>query len=329
MNRTVTFTKHFAKTAYELKAPFTQEELTQFIDGHYYSLKYMHKKTLKRVMTIEPATLLFVHTDPKSTENVNFNLAAEELKTQLLCVSTPVTLDKHVKRLMRFLGLIGPHIKYREDKTLDDALNKKPAEEEKKRGGKDDDLKDFNPLVGGRLYILERLEDKVLKYLWDGKTTSSTSLMGVEDVMNFYNDWRTGMLKPYYKSMPLSSIPNDSNSYVKTLVGENYDQVVYDGMKDVVVFYHSVWCLECQDIMADYEKLAETFNKYDDVVFAKIDSFHNEGEFIPEGIIGEPVLRVFKSGSKKGPGVEFDGVYVAKELEKFVASHLDLKIEDL
>ena len=129
MNRTVTFTKHYAKTAYELKAPFTQDQLTEFIDGHYYALKYMHKKTLKRVMTIEPTTLLFVHTDPRSSENVNFNLAAEELKSKLLCVSTPVTLDNHVKRLMRFLGIIGPHVKYREDSTLEDALKKKQAEE--------------------------------------------------------------------------------------------------------------------------------------------------------------------------------------------------------
>jgi hypothetical protein len=182
MNRTVTFTKHYAKTAYELKAPFTQEQLTEFIDGHYYALKYMHKKTLKRVMTIEPTTLLFVHTDPRSSENVNFNLAAEELKTKLLCVSTPVTLDNHVKRLMRFLGIIGPHVKYKQDTTLNDALNKKPKEDKDKPKRKGKELEDFNPLVGGKLFILERNEDRVIKYLWDGKTSNKKSLMEPEDV---------------------------------------------------------------------------------------------------------------------------------------------------
>ena len=156
MNRTVTFTKHFAKTSYEIKAPFTQEELSSFIDGHYYALRYMHKKTMKRVMTAEPVTLLFVHTDPSSQENVNFNLAAEELKRELLCVSTPVTLDKHVKRLMRFLGIIGPYAKYKEDETIQDALLQKKKEDEEKKGGKDEDLENFNPLVGGKLFILER-----------------------------------------------------------------------------------------------------------------------------------------------------------------------------
>lgn len=327
MNRTVTFSKHFAKTSYQLKAPFTMDQLTNFIDGHYYSLKYMHKRTLKRVMTIEPATLLFVHTDPSSTENVNFALASEDLKRELLCVSTPVTLDKHVKRLMRFLGLIGPHIKYKKDRTIEEAL-KKDGKEKTKRD-KEEDLKKFHPLVGGRLFILQRNEDRVIKYKWDGKTTSKKSLMSAEDVKNFYNDWRNGLLKPFYKSMPLSSIPRVENSPIKTLVGENFEQTVYNDDKDVVVFFHSVWCLDCPEALTEYEKLAEAFSKYDDVIFAKIDSFHNEGEFIPEGIIGEPVLRVFKAGAARGEGVSFEGAYVQDELKKFVANNLDLSIEDL
>lgn len=78
----------------------------------------------------------------------------------------------------------------------------------------------------------------------------------------------------------------------------------------MVVFFHSVWCLDCPEALTEYEKLAEAFSKYDDVLFAKIDSFHNEGEFIPEGIIGEPVLRVFKAGAARGEGVSFEGAYV-------------------
>jgi thioredoxin-like negative regulator of GroEL len=129
--------------------------------------------------------------------------------------------------------------------------------------------------------------------------------------------------------MPLSSIPNESNSLVKTLVGENFNEVVLGGMKDVVVFFHSVWCLDCQEILTEYEKLAETFSKYNDIVFAKIDCFHNEGEVIPEGIDGEPVLRVFKSGSGIKAGVDFEGTYVKKELETFLSKELDLSSEDL
>lgn len=328
MNRTVTFTKHYAKTAYELKAPFTQEQLTKFIDSHYYQLKYMHKKTLKRVMTVEPATLLFVHDDPSSIENVNFSLASSELSTQLLCVSTPVTLDKHVKRLMRFLGIIGPHVKYEKPKILE--VTTKADGKEKSKHDKEEEIKKyFKPLTGGRLFILERNEERVIKYKWDRMTTSTDSLMSVEDVKNFYNDWRGGILKPFWKSLPLDSIKDETNSYVKTLVGSNFEQTVFEGMNDIVVFFQSVWCLDCAEVLVEYEKLAERFSKYNDIVFAKIDSFHNEGEFIPEGIIGEPVLRVYKAGTLRGQGVNFEGVYIQKELGNFVANELDLNIQDL
>lgn len=275
-------------------------------------------------MTIEPATLLYVHTDPSSIEKVNFNLVSEQLKSQILCVSTPVTLDKHMKRLLRFLGLIGPHIKYR-DIESEPKIEKKEGE----HSNPDDELKHFNPLVGGKLYILERNEEKVLKYVWDGKTSSTSSLMSVEDVQNFYNDWRGGILKPYYKSMPVSSIPTQSTSLVKTLVGDNFDDSVFQPMKDTVVFYHSIWCMDCTDLLPVYERLAESFSKYQDVIFAKIDSFHNEGEFIPDGVAGEPLLRIFKAGQERNEGVSFEGNYVIKEMVQFVSQQLELEVVDL
>ena len=271
-------------------------------------------------MTVEPATLLFMHTDPSADVTKNFILAAEDLKKQILCVSSPLTLDKHIKRLVRFLGLVGPHISYKQEgqetkpEPVEESAEKKDPHRQEK-----EDFSEFHPLPRGMLYILERNEDRVVKYKWDGKSVTNEDTMTTEDVRNFYNDWAGGVLKPYYKSMPVSSIENEKDSLVKTLVGDNFDEVVYQSVKDVVVFFNSVWCLECNDIMEEYKKLAERFAKYNDVVFTKLDSFHNEGEFIPEGIVGEPVLRVFKSGSGRGEGVAFEGVYVRKELEKFIA----------
>ena len=77
------------------------------------------------------------------------------------------------------------------------------------------------------LFILDRNEERVIKYKWDGKTQSQKSLMDVGDVINFYNDWRSGILKPFYKSMPLDSIKNEDDSQLRTLVGENFDHLVF------------------------------------------------------------------------------------------------------
>lgn len=71
------------------------------------------------------------------------------------------------------------------------------------------------------------------------------------------------------------------------------------------------------------------FSRFPDILFAKIDSFHNEGEFIPEGVTGDPVFKIFKAAQPRGDGVTFEGVYVAKELRKFISSTLELEIGDL
>ena len=179
------------------------------------------------------------------------------------------------------------------------------------------------------LFILDRNEERVIKYKWDGKTQSQKSLMDVGDVINFYNDWRSGILKPFYKSMPLDSIKNEDDSQLRTLVGENFDHLVFQNSKDYVVFFHSAYCLECPPILAEFEKISQEFSRFPDIVFAKIDCFHNEGEFIPEGIAGEPVLKIFKSAQPRGDGVAFEGVYVSKELRKFISNTLELAIADL
>lgn len=246
-----------------------------------------------------------------------------------------MTLDKHVKKLMRFLGIITPHTKYAWDVDPKE-LQSKPSQEnpgkEKSQHEKEQDLKNhFHPLKGGRLFILDRNEERVLKYKWDGKTESQSqkSLMDISDVVNFYNDWRAGILKPFFKSMPLDNAKDGDDSQLKTLVGENFDQAVFQNSKDYVIFFHSVYCLECPPILAELEKISQEFARFPDIIFAKVDCFHNEGEFIPEGIAGEPVLKIFKAAEQRGDGVTFDGVFVAKELRKFISSTLELAIEDL
>jgi hypothetical protein len=48
-----------------------------------------------------------------------------------------------------------------------------------------------------------------------------------------------------------------------------------------------------------------------DLEFALVDSYKNEEVDIPDATKGEPVLRLFKAGSKqKGDYVDFKGVFV-------------------
>lgn len=278
-NRTIGFIKHIAKTSFHIKAPFTVEKITQFVNHHYYNLQSMDKRTLKRVMTIEPASIIYIHNDPALESNIEFRVAAEEISKEILAVTTPMTLDKHMKKFLRFLG-VGPR---------------------------------FNvslPVVR----IIERgFDERVRKYKFEGKVTRET-------IKNFYNEWKSGLLKPYFKS---EEIPKSNSGVVKVLVGENFEEVVLDKLKDVVVFYHSVWCIECSDYLLNFEKIAEKFNHLDALLFVKIDSYENEGELIPEAFDGEPYMRIFRADDKKN-FIDHDGEFVYSEMENFIVENLRL-----
>lgn len=245
----------------------------------------MDKFTLKRVMTVEPASIILIHNDPALPENIEFKVAAEEISKEVLAISTPVTLDKSMSKFLRFLG-VGP--KYNTTFPV--------------------------------LRIIERgLDDRVRKYKFEGKINH-------ENIKNFYNEWKSGLLKPHFKS---EDIPEESSGIIKSIVGKNFNEVVMDKLKDVVVFYYSIWCIECGDYLLNYEKIAEKLADLDGLLFVKIDSYENEGELIPEAYDGEPYLRIFKADDKDN-FIEYDGEFVYSEMEKFILEKLRLSTgEDL
>uniref|UniRef100_A0A915JRW5 Thioredoxin domain-containing protein n=1 Tax=Romanomermis culicivorax TaxID=13658 RepID=A0A915JRW5_ROMCU len=52
-----------------------------------------------------------------------------------------------------------------------------------------------------------------------------------------------GRVKPFIKSQPVPKIDNES---VKTLVASNFEEVVFDESKDVLVEFYAPWCGHCK-----------------------------------------------------------------------------------
>ncbi|XP_022748030.1 protein disulfide isomerase-like 1-3 [Durio zibethinus] len=89
------------------------------------------------------------------------------------------------------------------------------------------------------------------KYLMDGNLTLS-------NMKSFTNDFLEDRLRPFYKSDP---IPEKNDGDVKLVVGKNFDEVVLDESKDVLL----------EALEPIYDRLGKHLRGIDSLVIAKMD----------------------------------------------------------
>uniref|UniRef100_A0A8C7XAY2 Protein disulfide-isomerase n=1 Tax=Oryzias sinensis TaxID=183150 RepID=A0A8C7XAY2_9TELE len=89
----------------------------------------------------------------------------------------------------------------------------------------------------------------------------------------FLQDYFDGKLKRYLKSEP---IPEDNDGPVKVLVAENFDSIVNDDSKDVLIEFYAPWCGHCKNLEPKYNELGEKLANDPNVVIAKMDATAND-----------------------------------------------------
>lgn len=140
---------------------------------------------------------------------------------------------------------------------------------------------------------------------------------------SFASDWKNGKVSSYLKSenVPANSFDNG----VRVLVGNNFEEIVMDSNKDVLVEFYAPWCGHCKSLAPEYEKLAKEFSNVDSVVIAKMDSTANEAKGV--NIKGFPTIKFYPANSKKP--IDFEGDRNFEGLLQFVKKHstapLDVK----
>lgn len=102
-------------------------------------------------------------------------------------------------------------------------------------------------------------------------------------------------------------------SNVVVLTADNFDEIVLDEKKNVLVEFYAPWCGHCKNLAPVYEKVATAFKLEDDVVIANLDADKHKDLGEKYGVTGFPTLKFFPKSNKAGE--DYDG---GRDLDDFV-----------
>ena len=142
----------------------------------------------------------------------------------------------------------------------------------------------------------------------------------LESLTNFCERWQKGLEKPFLRSQPIPKIQKDNN--VRILVGESFNEVVFDRNFDVLVEFYAPWCGHCKKLAPEYTKLANKYKDSKTLIIAKIDASENEVENFD--IQEFPTIKFFPANNKDG--IDYIGKKDMEGLERFILDNSALPI---
>jgi len=103
---------------------------------------------------------------------------------------------------------------------------------------------------------------------------------------------------------------------VKVVVAKNFDQIVLDPSKDVLLEFYAPWCGHCKQLAPIYEQLGSELASNPSIVIAKIDATSNDVS--PKlGIRGFPTIKLFPANNKQAP-IDYEGDRTMDDLKRFI-----------
>lgn len=134
------------------------------------------------------------------------------------------------------------------------------------------------------------------------------------NIAKFVKDFAGGKVEPSIKSEP---IPETQDGPVTVVVAHNYNDIVLDDAKDVLVEFYAPWCGHCKALAPKYDTLGELYAKSefkDKVVIAKVDATLND---VPDEIQGFPTIKLYPAGDKTN-AVTYSGARTVEDLIEFI-----------
>ncbi|CAE6500976.1 unnamed protein product [Rhizoctonia solani] len=134
-------------------------------------------------------------------------------------------------------------------------------------------------------------------------------------VTTLVDSFLSGSLKPMLKSDP---VPETNDGPVLTLVGSQFDEVVFDDSKDILAEFYAPWCGHCKKLAPTWEQLGEQYaSQKDKLTILKMDTTTND---LPASagfkIAGFPTIKFKPAGSKTF--VDYEGDRSLESLTEFI-----------
>ncbi|KAK3834511.1 MAG: hypothetical protein J3R72DRAFT_403878 [Linnemannia gamsii] len=131
-----------------------------------------------------------------------------------------------------------------------------------------------------------------------------------------------GLYQPKLKS---EAVPATQDGPVVVVVANNYEQVVHDNDKDVLIEYYAPWCGFCKRLAPIYDTLGAMY-KGSNIVIAKMDAVANDiPSSVPFTVDGYPTIKFKKAGSKDY--IEYEGERTTEAFVAFLEKNAVNKVE--
>ena len=129
-------------------------------------------------------------------------------------------------------------------------------------------------------------------------------------------------LTPYLKS---EKIPKAAGAgEVQVVVGKNFNKIVMDKSKDVMLESYAPWCGHCKRLEPVYKELAQAFASSKNLIIAKMDQTANEVPDKAFKATGFPTI-VFVTTKDKTP-VKYEGQRELEDMVAWIKEHATVKI---
>lgn len=102
----------------------------------------------------------------------------------------------------------------------------------------------------------------------------------------------------YAPKLKSEAVPETQDGPVTIVVANNYEEIVHDNDKDVLIEYYAPWCGFCKRLEPIYDELGALY-KGSKVVVAKFDATANDlPASVPFAVDGCPTIKFKKAGTK-------------------------------